>query len=79
MAFTKYSFTCFSTHRGRRLQARRARYRRGGTLSLYTILSLPNIVWCMASTGRVGGGSYIAQNSPNCIAVVKVVQLGGCD
>jgi len=36
-----------------------------------------NIVWCMASTGRVGGRSYIAQRLRIRIAVVWVMQMGG--
>ena len=49
------------------------------SLSHYTILSLP--IWLrltrMAYTGRVGGGSYIAQQLRNSIAVVWVMLMGG--
>jgi len=38
---------------------------------------ITNIVWRMAYTGRVGGGSYIAQQSRNSIAVVWARLMGG--
>jgi len=39
--------------------------------------AIANLVWCMTSTGRVEGRSYIAQKSRIRIAVVWVMQMGG--
>jgi len=38
---------------------------------------MTNIVWCIASTGRVRGRSYVAQKSRIRFAVVWVMKTGG--
>jgi len=41
------------------------------------LIVITNIVWCMAYKRRVGGRSYIAQQSCNRIAIVWAMQVGG--
>jgi len=45
-------------------------------LGLYTI-DITNTVWCMANKRRVVGGSYIAQQARNSIAIVRAMQVVG--
>jgi len=46
-------------------------------LSVYAIIVITNILWCMAYKGRVGERSEIAQKSRNSIAVVWVMRMSG--
>jgi len=38
---------------------------------------ITSIIWCMAYKGTVGGRSYIAHKSHDCIAVAWVMRMGG--